>query len=168
MVDLLAGFCGGVLAYAALAKIGAFEAFGNSLQWITPSVGAARRLATAVIALEVILGCGVLVPAIRPEAATAGMALLTVFAVILIYARLKRLRASCMCFGGEAEPITASVIVRDGALVVLLWAVSFGAREGSLYLESAGAGGFLLLLMLASLRTSLGWIRKRTVIREQV
>jgi hypothetical protein len=111
-------------------------------------------------ALEAILGTALFFPDVRPDAATAGLGLMTVFAVTLIYARVRRLEATCMCFGGTSEPITMNVIARDVGLVLVLWIVSFGARGAAITFEWTGAAVFLGLLIASSLRTSFGWIRR--------
>lgn len=161
MTDLLAGFCGALLIYAAIAKIGSFHVFTGSLEWIAPSSRSARHLAKGVIAVEMILGTSLFVLWFRPEATTAAMMLMTVFTVTLAYARLRRLPASCMCFGAHTEPITVSVIARDAGLVLLLWAASFSGREGSINFTWTGVAAFLGLLTFSTLRTSLGWIREQ-------
>jgi hypothetical protein len=154
--EFIGGFCAGVFLYAAIGKVTVLNEFEQSLSWLVTSDRIAALLARLIVAAEAIVGLGLLVGPIRAPAAVAGALLMLTFTATLLYARGHRLEASCMCFGGQAEPISLQTIARDAALTLLLLGLSVFGSAGSPYLEIAGAGFLLALLLLASMKSSVG------------
>jgi uncharacterized membrane protein YphA (DoxX/SURF4 family) len=150
--DVVAGFGGSVLIYAGCAKAGELRSFARSLQWLAPSTRAQSALAWTLVVLEVALGVGLMVPLLHSWAATFATGLLLVFTVVLGYARVRGLEATCMCFGNEAEPIDASVLLRDLGLAALYALLIPVALSGSLYLTLVGVGVYLLALVVGTMR----------------
>jgi Methylamine utilisation protein MauE len=154
----IGGFCAGVFLYAAVGKATVLNEFEHSLSWLITSDWIAGLVARLIVAAEAIVGLGLLIEPTRAPAAIAGALLMVTFTATLLYARGRRLEASCMCFGGQAEPISPQTIARDAALTLLLFGLSVFGSAGSPYLEIAGAGFLLAVLLLASMKSSVGWM----------
>lgn len=156
--QVIAGFCGAVLIYAGAAKVRSIEPLAASLSWFIRTSGAARTVGVIVTGLELLFGIALFVDLLRPVAALGAMALMTAFTITLGVARVSGVSASCVCFGGDAEPITWSLVLRDLGLTVLLVIASLGGDSAPFATAWIGAAIFLLLVVTRALRLGLSWI----------
>ena len=123
MIDLAVGVVSATFSLAALSKfrdpLGAIAGV-DALGFRRGSAFTGRMLPVA----EAGLGIALLVPASRAIAGAAALVRLAIFSVAIARALRAGRHPVCHCFGRHARPITANVLIRNGALAALALVVA--------------------------------------------
>jgi uncharacterized membrane protein YphA (DoxX/SURF4 family) len=102
-----------ILLWAAVAKLRDLRAFTTTLPRYGVPPRAVRAAASAVVALELLLGAALLLGVATRAAAIAAAVLMLLFAAVLLRARIAgTARLACRCFGGQGESGTILLAVR--------------------------------------------------------
>jgi putative oxidoreductase len=102
-----------ILLWAAAAKLRDLRAFATTLPRYGVPPRAVRAAASAVVALELLLGAALLLGVATRAAAIAAAVLMLLFAAVLLRARIAgTARMACRCFGGQGESGTILLAVR--------------------------------------------------------
>jgi hypothetical protein len=119
-----------VLLWAAAAKLRAPGRFAAALADHGVPARLRRATASAVVAAEVVLAAGLLIPSLA-RLAGAGVAVLgAAFAASLLRLRLRGVReAGCACFGGARSRPVGWLVARAAVLAVAGALVATGALE---------------------------------------
>lgn len=111
-----------------------------------------RMTAYAVLACEAAAAVLLLVPRLRVWAAIGACGLLGAFLTALIVVTLQRREISCGCFGGsgELDRISASSLVRTGALGMCAIAATLSGTKQERPIDVAVAGLLLVAVFILS------------------
>jgi hypothetical protein len=158
---LLAGAFALLFLSAAFHKLTDPASFGEVLRAYRLVPEGLTRLSLLVAVLELAVGAGLLIGALRADAAVAGLLLLTLYAAaIAINLARGRRHLSCGCGGAnDRRPIAPWMVVRNLALAALLGLVCLpwiARPTGLTDALTIGAGTVVAALLYLSLDTLLG------------